>query len=172
MLKFFNSLLKGLKRISQYEERSIGQELTKNVRLERLLDKNLGYLKTKGFKVKRPEIWLAAREKKFNRQTYRQTNVLAEASVDNFIVVYPRLFRHDDMCVEIIIAHELGHIIDFQTGRIGHPLFDNIRHLDAEMFAHAIAAYLHSKLAVAVIYRQLQIFPYDELSLSQLMLKH
>lgn len=35
------------------------------------------------------------------------------------------------------LAHELGHIIDSQSGRKG-PLFDNIRHLKSQEFANAI----------------------------------
>lgn len=36
-----------------------------------------------------------------------------------------------------VMAHELGHIIDYQTGRRG-PLFDSIRNLPEEYFADAI----------------------------------
>ncbi len=36
-----------------------------------------------------------------------------------------------------ILAHELGHIVDAQTGREG-PLFDHIRDLELQAFANAI----------------------------------
>lgn len=36
------------------------------------------------------------------------------------------------------MAHELGHITDFQTDRKGHPIFEQIKDLPTEAFANAI----------------------------------
>ena len=64
------------------------------------------------------------------------------------------------MELSVVIAHEFGHVIDFQTKREGHPLFRNIGHLDIEMFAHAIAAFLYTKLVVRVVYNNIGVeFP-------------
>ena len=36
------------------------------------------------------------------------------------------------------MAHELGHIIDYQTGRKGHPFFVGKENLDIEVFAYVV----------------------------------
>ncbi len=64
------------------------------------------------------------------------------------IIVHQRAFNHnlDEYQAKIvlagIIAHELSHIIDEDSKRIGHPIFDKIRHLGKELFADALGAYL------------------------------
>ena len=44
-----------------------------------------------------------------------------------------------------VIAHEVGHCVDYFTRRCGHPLLSRLRKFNAEEFANAIAAYLYSK---------------------------
>jgi hypothetical protein len=44
-----------------------------------------------------------------------------------------------------LIAHELGHVIDVQSKRNGNPFFNNIKHLDPEIFASVIAAHIYSR---------------------------
>ena len=53
-----------------------------------------------------------------------------------------RLTRNDMLCV---LGHEYGHLIDFKTGRKGHPFLVRIRKLSVEDFADAIAVYLCGK---------------------------
>lgn len=59
------------------------------------------------------------------------------------------LKRLSDSDLSVLIAHELGHSIDLQTLRKGHPFFTSeMRALDNELFAWTIAAYLTSSEAV------------------------
>jgi len=126
-----------------------GPPLSQNSRLDRLLDININLAMSKGLVFKRPSIWLVNGDSLLN-YVYERSRTLGQAlSGDNCILIYPLAFCSlDDATLEIVIAHELGHIIDEQTKRQGHPIFDNLRHLDKEMFAHAIAAYIHSKISV------------------------
>lgn len=54
----------------------------------------------------------------------------------------------DDSALSALIAHELGHVIDYQTGRKKHPFFieANIIGLkDAENIAWALAIFITSR---------------------------
>jgi len=72
----------------------------------------------------------------------------------NGLAMYPdyRIFiytlkyeRYSDDDLRILIAHEVGHCIDYFTNRCGHPLLIRLRKLSREEFANVIAAYLYSK---------------------------
>lgn len=139
-------------------------------RLNLLLKMTAGIAFSKGLKFRLPTIRLINpgiagvikhRRDDILLNVYR---ILGQATRDgNFILIYSEVLeKYNEVELAVIIAHELGHIIDFQTKRIGHPLFDNIRHLDQEMFAHAIAAYIYSKLVVMVVYKTVNI-PINEL---------
>ena len=133
----------------------------KDKELNDILDGVCNLAVAKGFKFTKPNIRLVCKDigenhsHWLNGKLIAKTKVVALALGSDLIVIYwATKHKLDKMELAVVVAHELGHIIDHQTNRIGHPLFDNIRHLDDEMFAHAIAAFLYSKLVVWSAYQK------------------
>ena len=125
--------------------------------LDRLFEEVFSLALKKGFSVKKPEIRKVMRGfrdlRKIKRaQNFEEFHTIAEAiTTNNIIIVFANHIsdkKEDRLLMSVLLAHELGHIVDYKTKRVGHPLFDNIRHESSEMFADAFAAYLFSKMAV------------------------
>lgn len=91
------------------------------------LNEQIGCAREAGFKFIRPLLRVRKEVYFLDRSYYGLAYVLL-----NIIVVVP--YASDQT-----LAHELGHIIDWQTKRKGHPAFDKIKDLDNENFADAIA---------------------------------
>lgn len=127
----------------------------KNEKLDRLLDEVCRIAAQKGLKFKRPEIRMVCEgigEIRTRRAIGQIVGrVVGKALGGELIMIFARcLDEFSDMELAVTVAHELGHIIDEQTQRIGHPFFESIKHLDIdrETFADAMAAYLYSKMVV------------------------
>lgn len=127
----------------------------KNEKLDRLLDEVCRIAAQKGLKFKRPEIRMVCegireiRKRRVSGQIVGR--VAGKALGGELIMIFAKcLDEFSDMELAVTVAHELGHIIDEQMQRTGHPFFEAIKHLDLdrETFADAVAAYLYSKLVV------------------------
>jgi len=120
-------------------------------RLEYLLDEVIKKAEEKGFKIKRPRVRILKR----GLGLLVVSEIPARACASGYfnrILFDGKWFRVNSNDVRrSIMAHELGHIVDHQTNRIGHPLFEKIRHVDQELFADAFAAFLYSKQDVIEI---------------------
>lgn len=81
-------------------------------------------------------------------------------SLENMIVINgASLEKWSDSELSAVIAHEVGHLIDFQTKRNGHPFFTlEIKALETEKFAWAIAAYITSPEIVDNFFENLYSF--------------
>ena len=116
--------------------------------LELILDEVMERAELKGFKLVRPEVRVL---KKWLR-LLRTDKILARAmaiGLWNRILFDGKCFNsYTKKDLVILMAHEVGHIIDNQTQRRGHPLFDKIRDLNNEYFANSFAAFLYSKKEV------------------------
>lgn len=72
-----------------------------------------------------------------------------EESVIIFIREAFRFFRDEKLFLEYVLAHEVGHLVDFRyKGRKGHPFFKDVRNYDRERLADAFVAYLYGTKAV------------------------
>jgi len=125
---------------------------------EDVLDEVFNLAIAKGFVLRKPEIrklMPGLRDRysvKIKKRRYELNTVARAIGSQNLIITTHSLLScGDKLLIVVSIAHELGHIVDYQTRRKGHKLFDKIRHCDTEMFAYMFAAYLTSKLAVMVM---------------------
>ena len=73
-----------------------------------------------------------------------QDNLRAEIFMSGF-----NIWGFTDEKIRAIMAHEVGHYIEYKTHRIGHPIFERIRKLklDKEEFAWFIAMYLYPDIS-------------------------
>ena len=132
----------------------------KNDELDQMLDNICKIMKQKNFKFKRPEIRMVCKyigEKKIvNGQIVE--SVVGRAFGGELILIFAKyLDKFSDMELAVVVAHEFGHIIDIQTKRTGHSLFEAIGHLDSETFANAIASYIYSKFVVITAFKKCMI---------------
>ena len=113
--------------------------LTKhNKRTDRIFDEVLLRAEEKGFKiVNKPDIRVLKRG--LGLVNIRGSSATAFAiSGLNIIVIDSKWLEYfDDKFLRSIMAHELGHLMDWSTEREGHPLFDKIRHFikDCRLFS-------------------------------------
>lgn len=136
----------------------------KDLGLELILDVICSSAAQKGFVFTKPKIRVI-RKGIGQRLRYWHDNeivtkkdVCGLASEGRLILIFWNVAHEfTEMELAVIVAHEFGHILDYQTKRKGHPLFDNIRYVDQELFAHAIASYLYSKLVVKTAYERIGI---------------
>lgn len=154
----------------------------RNGELDALFDRVFSLAVRKGFKINRPEVKQVLPGLK-DRRRIRMKGVIGECQTmavasldDNLILVFSQAMKDyedsvvSEIVMSVILAHELGHIVDYQTERKGHKLFDNIRHLDHETFADAFAAYLYSKLAVQMLVDLIPTPYFDPIRFAQLNL--
>jgi hypothetical protein len=125
----------------------------KNDKLDQMLDNICKIAKQKSLEFKRPEIRMV--RKYIGEKIIVNGQIVGSAAGKAFggelILIFAKyLDKFSDMELAVVIAHEFGHIIDVQTKRAGHPLFEAIKHLDldSETFAFAVASYIYSKLVV------------------------
>ena len=114
-------------------------------KLEMLLDEVMESAEESGFTIKRPKVRILKR----GLGMLAIGDVPARACAQgrrNRILFDRKWFPFNDYVTRrAIMAHELGHIVDYQTNRMGHPLFDKIKYVRSELFADAFAAFLYSK---------------------------
>ena len=70
---------------------------------------------------------------------------LHQISSHKIFVFSSSITGYSDDDLRILIAHEIGHCIDHETKRTGHPVFRRIGEFEKEEFANFISAYLYSK---------------------------
>lgn len=70
------------------------------------------------------------------------SNIAVDESRTRILIYGPGMEEFDDDKLECVLAHELGHIIDYQSNRIGHPVFDRIWCLGDQEFADSIGGLL------------------------------
>ena len=107
--------------------------------------------RSKGFKLRTPIIRktralvgpLGWREGWSTRIFYAVANRNSRAIIIDSHQVNSSTFDHQ--CLKILLAHEIGHIIDFESSRKGHPLLNNYKDISNENFANLIVVYLYSK---------------------------
>jgi Zn-dependent peptidase ImmA (M78 family) len=121
--------------------------------LDDLFDEVFSVAMDKGFQVEKLEIRCVVHRIAYLTRTKTEKNVTIALAFpeQNIIMVFDEPTKHrrkDKLLLLVMLAHELGHIVDGITERKGHPLFENIRDETNEMFADAFAAYLFSKFAV------------------------
>lgn len=133
--------------------------------LDSVLEEVCLLAEAKGIRFVRPQI----------RQVYPEANVMFQTKVKEhkyvcgvafqggLILILPFTGIKTRMQLAILIAHELGHIVDYQTRRKGHPFLESpqVKGLDGEGFADAFACYLFGKLVFTTASRS-SGFPYDE----------
>lgn len=148
-----------------------------NGRLNKVLDEVCGLASGKGLKFTRPEIRMVCSGigeiYKVGSTGEVVGKVIGKALEDNLILVFAKYVDGlSDMELAVVVAHEFGHIIDFQTKRQGHPLFESVKHLelDRETFAHAVAAYLYGKIVLLMVAKRCDI-PVNENVILRLNLK-
>lgn len=107
----------------------------------------------KGFKLVYPRIMIT-------KPWVRPVLFEGVAYSENIIAINgASLKKWSDSELSAVIAHEVGHLIDFQTKRKGHPFFiPEIKALEAEKFAWAIAAYITSSEVVDNFFENLYNF--------------
>ena len=143
-------VLKQRSSIKDYEYYLIPRELTfAKEKMEAILGELIGIAIRKGFNIKVPCVEVHNSRQfgllgsSYNRPARAEARggIKIVYDLDFFLVDY------DLGYARAVMAHELGHIIDQQGyfQRVGHPLFDSIRHLNNESFADAFASYLCSK---------------------------
>jgi hypothetical protein len=108
-------------------------------RLEKILDEVLEKCKEAGLVVPKLEIWKIRWF--FVRLDFNGIAVCPKYG----IYIDDEFEEYCDDDLRILIAHEVGHCIDFFTHRCGHPLSFRLIGLNDEEFAEVIAAYLYSK---------------------------
>lgn len=138
----------------------------RNQKLDETLDEVCTIAIGKGFSFIRPEIRMISRGIGVvykERNTRLQVGRLRGCAFgDQLILVFASCMdEYSDMELAVLVAHEFGHIIDWQTNRCGHPLFESIYYLDLETFADAVAAYLYSKLVLISVSKNVG-FPVNE----------
>ena len=89
------------------------------------LEEQMGCAKRAGFIIKKPT--LRTMKPPFNSKT---PNGLAYMDLDIIVLIPFASYE--------TLAHELGHIIDAQTKRKGHPFFADKQNLDIQSFADAV----------------------------------
>ncbi|MBI3274007.1 MAG: hypothetical protein HYZ69_02585 [Candidatus Colwellbacteria bacterium] len=139
-----------------------------NEKLNKALDEICAIALSKGLKFKRPEIRMIHRglaEIKKKRSSGKVIGRIAGTTIGgDLILVYSKFVdEFSNMELAVLVAHEFGHILDYQTKRQGHPLFESIRHLDldVEIFADAVASYLYSKIVAITVSKKCG-FPINE----------
>lgn len=96
---------------------------------------------------------------------------IPEWNIQRMIIINP--YRFDSYaCGEflsaILLAHELGHWIDFTHGRKCHPFLAELSSADEELFANAVAALIFSKIEVSNFMSIFGHSPSDILQIAQL----
>lgn len=118
--------------------------LTRNDRVYTICGKICDTAAEKGFKFNYP--WIAV-TKPWVRPTFFWG--IAYYSANAIIINHDALKLSNNSDISALIAHELGHLIDYQTKRKGHSFFTKaIVALEKEDFAWAFAAYITSLEAV------------------------
>lgn len=115
-----------------------------DVRLERILEEVQQRAKEKGFPVFPIKIRMI---KSFVRVGF-DGEARYPDDKPNFNLIYiSGCFVHDytDDHLRILIAHEVGHIIDGRSKRAGCPIFSKIACLASEEFADFVSGCLYSK---------------------------
>ncbi len=114
-------------------------------RLEIILTEVMNKSNEKGFTIKRPNIRVL--KKGLGLLSPNGFPSLACASGHLNRILFDEKWLKFDKCFDlrIAMAHELGHVVDYQTKRFGHPLFEKICYVNKEMFADAFTAFLYSK---------------------------
>lgn len=113
----------------------------KDTRLNNLLREVCGLAEQKGFLAIETDIrWV--------RSFVGATDVCAEVySLNEIYCIYifsSVVYDYSDDELRLLIAHEVGHIIDWKSRRAGHPVFPLTRSFNREEFADFIVAYLYS----------------------------
>lgn len=133
--------------------------------LDSVLEEVCLLAEAKGFKFKRPEIRKIYPEANRVFQTRINDNkyVCGVAVKDKLILIMPFNGIKVRMQLAILVAHELGHILDVATKRKGHPFFESsqVKDLDSERFADAFVCYLFGKLVFSVASKN-SGFSFDE----------
>lgn len=142
-------LLRKFTRLSEWYEYYLNpRELVyAQVKLEKVLSEVVELARKKGFKFETPSVSAHNSRKYGLLGASYSMPARAMANKGESIAYDLDYFSIDNDLgyVRAVMAHELGHIIDKQTERKGHPLFDKIKHLDGEGFADAFAVYICSK---------------------------
>lgn len=133
----------------------------KDSKLEGILDIICTLAAKKGFVFVKPKIRVIRKGLRQRITHWHDGEVISISHVcglaldgDLILIFWKVIDEFTEMELAVVVAHEFGHILDYQTDRKGHPLFDNIRHADGELFADAIAAYLYTKLVVKTAYER------------------
>lgn len=107
----------------------------------------------KGFKLKYPRIMIT-------KPWVQPVSFAGLAYSENMIAINGALLKKwSDSELSALVAHEVGHLIDYQTKRERHPFFTpEIKALETEKFAWALAAYITSSKIVDDYFENLYKF--------------